>query len=85
MAGGNAVLIQRALPGFGPPVRRRRRRWGVDPAQVEARATSDRAYSSWRQAFVGFLARLPEGRRAELKRRLNPPAPAQPRRLHHAA
>ena len=85
MTDGNTVLVQRALPGFGSPKRRRRRRWAGDPAQIEARAASDRAFGSWRQAFVAFMARLPDRRRAELRRRLSPPVPAQPRRLTDAA
>jgi hypothetical protein len=80
------MMVQRALPGFGPPARRRtRRRRTADPALVESRAAADRAFSSWRQAFVGFIARLPEGRRAELRRRLNPPTPGRRGGLSHAA
>ena len=82
------MLVQRALPGFASPVRRQpRRRRRVAPALSESRAASDRAYTAWRQAFVEFMARLPERRRAELRRRLNQPtpAPARPAGLTHAA
>ena len=85
----DSVLVQRALPGFGAVApRRRRRRRSVDPALVESRAAADRAFGDWREAFVGFLARLPEHRRAELRRRLRPPPPPAPARssgLHRAA
>jgi hypothetical protein len=74
------MLVQQPLPGFArPPVARRRRRSAGDPAVSESRALADRRYADWREAFVGFLRRLPAHRRAELRRRLRP-TPTMPRR-----
>jgi hypothetical protein len=45
----------------------------TDPAVVEARAQADARHDEWRRSFVGFVARLPARRRAELRRRVGLP------------
>jgi hypothetical protein len=75
------VVVQPTLPGLAETAEHRtggRRRPATrvwhDPAVVAARVEADDRYQDWRRSFAGFLAALPPRRRAELRRRLGPPA-----------